>query len=1021
MAKRGVIFVTAAVFGLGAFLSILTALWAEERRRIEGQAQFDGRAARLVAEIQRRANLSVYGLMGARGVYMASESVERHEFRAYVESRDLAQEFPGVLGFGFIQRVARADLAAFIEAERADEAPDFTVHPDGDTAELYVIKFMDPLERNQAAWGYDVGSEPSRREAVERAVRTGLPTLTPRLELIQDADHRAGFLYLVPVYTKGSDTSTEEARVAALDGLVFVPIIIDFVFSDIGLIAEGMLDFEVFDGVETHSDTRLFDFDDHLAGNTGVVDALDYRGRRFIHRESVVVGGREWTVILSSTPAFEALVWRSAALPVGGAGLAVSVVLAALVWSLAQGRAHAVGLARSMTAELAESESQFRSLVNNIPGTSYRCLFDDAWTMLYISDAIEELTGYPARDFLGPNARTFDSIIHPDDRGGLTAYIGDAVARGESFHPEYRIIHADGSLRWVREKGRAHFADSPDAAPQYLEGVIFDVTEQVQAEEDLAAERARLEAFVRHAPAAVAMFDLDVRYIAVSERWIKEYGLEGREIIGLSHYDVFPSVPDRWKGIHARCLAGAVERSESDAWRPDGWDHDQVLRWEVRPWYDGQNRIAGIMMFTQDITLDKQMEKALEERNASLRAAMDELAEARRQADAANQSKSEFLANMSHEIRTPLTAILGYTDILRDDGEADRRHEIIDTIQRAGQHLLLIINDILDLSKIEAGKMTVEVIETDLVRVLLDVDSLMRPRAQEKGVALTTALDSPLPDRILSDPTRLRQILMNLVGNAAKFTASGTIAVRAGREESAGAAILRIEIEDTGPGMTAEQAAALFSPFSQADTSMARKFGGTGLGLTISRRLAHLMGGSLKIGRTAPGAGSCFVLRLPLTPAANAETVSTLSPDAAPSRSDDGESIRLRGRILLAEDNPVNQKLISHHLRKAGAEVVLADNGREALERLEAAVRAGAPFDLLVTDMQMPEMDGFALARTLRRMGSALPIVALTAQAMASDRQDCLDAGCNDYTTKPVDKAEFLGICRRWLPEGEPA
>lgn len=400
-----------------------------------------------------------------------------------------------------------------------------------------------------------------------------------------------------------------------------------------------------------------------------------------------------------------------------------------------------------------------------------------------------------------------------------------------------------------------------------------------------------------------------------------------------------------------------------------------------------------------------------------------ELKQAKAAADAANRAKSEFLANMSHEIRTPLTAILGFADLLRSDDDAARppeaRLEIVDTIREAGRHLLRIINDILDLSKIDAGRMTVEAIDTPILAVLREVESLLHTRAVEKGIALVVRLDTPVPNRIISDPTRLRQILMNLAGNAVKFTDSGGVTIAARTERRAGAGRLMIEVADSGPGLAPEQVQRLFSAFSQADATVTRKHGGTGLGLTISRRLASLMGGSVTLAHSAPGRGSCFRVDLPLIAAPGAETRSRLDVvEIDEAKQPAAAAIRLSGRILLAEDGVDNQRLISFHLRKAGAEVDVAANGLIALGMLEQAQAAGHAYDLLLTDMQMPELDGYTLARTLRDRDCPIAIIALTAHAMDDDRQKCLDAGCDDYASKPIDKELLLATCAKWL--GKP-
>jgi len=363
---------------------------------------------------------------------------------------------------------------------------------------------------------------------------------------------------------------------------------------------------------------------------------------------------------------------------------------------------------------------------------------------------------------------------------------------------------------------------------------------------------------------------------------------------------------------------------------------------------------------------------------------------------------------------------LGYADLLREDGDASlapaRRIETIDTIRNAGTHLLTVINDILDISKIEADKMTIERVATPLTSILHEVVSLIRPRAAGKGVTLNALLASPVPDLIISDPTRLRQIVMNLAGNAAKFTEVGTVSITSRVMPRDGGAMLVIDVDDTGPGMTTEQAGRLFQAFSQADNTVTRKHGGTGLGLTISRRLAALMGGEVTLARTEPGKGSCFRIELPLEAAPGAVMIERLDAVVAlANKAAASPVVTLSGRILLAEDGLDNQRLIAFHLRKAGATVDIADNGRIALEMIDRSEADKNRYDLLLTDMQMPEMDGYTLARTLRERESSLAIVALTAHAMAEDRQKCLDSGCDDYATKPIEKAKLLTTCADWI------
>ncbi|MBI5434437.1 MAG: response regulator [Planctomycetes bacterium] len=418
-----------------------------------------------------------------------------------------------------------------------------------------------------------------------------------------------------------------------------------------------------------------------------------------------------------------------------------------------------------------------------------------------------------------------------------------------------------------------------------------------------------------------------------------------------------------------------------------------------------------------------------------------------------NRAKSQFVAHMSHELRTPMTAILGYAEVLRDGGaeSAAERAAAVETIHRNGEHLLAIINDILDVSKIEAGAMTVERIDVDPRRVVDDLGCLMEVRARAKGIAFERIVETALPRSIPCDPLRLRQILINLVGNAIKFTDKGGVTLRVRVDKNAADASLAFAVEDTGIGMNAEQLARVFRPFAQADETMARRFGGTGLGLTISTHLAECIGGKL-VAASEPGRGSVFTLTLPLGPVAQLEftsneialdavagplptspssRTSAASPLAAASSSDaapapasvarDTERPLAGARILLAEDGRDNQRLIALHLRRAGAEVTVVDDGRRAVDAVLGEEPDRAKFDLVLMDMQMPELDGYDATRRLREAGCALPVIALTAHTMAGDRERCLRSGCDDFLSKPIDRRALVLACVAWRNRSDVA
>lgn len=390
-------------------------------------------------------------------------------------------------------------------------------------------------------------------------------------------------------------------------------------------------------------------------------------------------------------------------------------------------------------------------------------------------------------------------------------------------------------------------------------------------------------------------------------------------------------------------------------------------------------------------------------------------------AEAANEAKSQFLANMSHEIRTPLTAILGFAENLLEPLEDLERRWAAETILRNGEHLLHVINDILDLSKIEAGKLDVELLPVNPMPLIADVMSVLRGRAEAKHLPLRLSWLTPMPDRVFTDSTRLRQVLINLLGNAIKFTSEGYVElqVECVRDDApCDDGQLRFHVLDTGIGLTTEQLGKLFQPFTQADGSTTRRFGGTGLGLSISRRLARMLGGDVNVSSEL-GQGSRFTVSVRTGSLVNVSWTDASSDEiellTSRRESTTTDEQRLSGRILLAEDSLDNQRLISLFLQRSGAEVTLVSNGEEAVKLAWHEFRHGKPFGVVLMDMQMPVLDGYEATRRLRSLGYLEPIIALTANAMRGDRQQCIDAGCDDYAVKPIQRAELLRTIARQL------
>jgi len=574
----------------------------------------------------------------------------------------------------------------------------------------------------------------------------------------------------------------------------------------------------------------------------------------------------------------------------------------------------------------------------------------------------------------------------------------ESEEKGRPVHFEYVRILPDGEH--LLSATASPVRDPKAPYPRYSY-VVEDITTARRAEKELVASRERLQFALDATEEGLWDWNATTNEVLYSPGWFAQLGYA---------YGEFPNNLEAWQEIcHPDDLGPATDLiMKVISGELKMLELEQRLRHKkgYYVWVYTRGKVVkrdekgmGTRMVGTNLDITKQ------------KAAAAELLKAKEEAQAASAAKSQFLANMSHEIRTPMTAILGYADLLHDPATLPEQHTpLIETIRRNANHLMTIINDILDLSKIEAGKMTVERIACSPAQLISEISSLLRNRASEKNLKFSVEYVSALPDAVLSDPTRLRQILVNLIGNAIKFTTAGSVRLRvSAKPEFDNSLLLSFEVTDTGIGLTAEQITLLFQPFTQADASTTRKYGGTGLGLTISRRLAQLLDGDISVS-SAPGKGSKFTFWL-RTRSVAAPTPSPTSPTTT----GDFANPPINARILVAEDGPDNQALILHFLHRAKATVTLVNNGRAAVEKTLEAENAKTPFDLILMDIQMPELDGYAATSELRGKKITTPIIALTANAMQGDREACLAAGCTDFLAKPIDARELLSMIRTHL------
>ncbi len=639
------------------------------------------------------------------------------------------------------------------------------------------------------------------------------------------------------------------------------------------------------------------------------------------------------------------------------------------------------------------------AVLDSVPGVLY--LYDDRGCLVRWNKKLEEVSGYSPDELSGMH---YLDWFKGDDSeiASIREKVQQTLSEGRAEVESYLATKAGIRIPVYYTAGRLEVGGRV-----YFTGVGIDLTQKKLAEAALARSENLYRSLVENIDAGITLINPAHEIVAINPAQARMFGKPIESFPGKNCFREFEkrnSPCTHCPGVKAMATRRPSE-AEAEGVRDDGTTF--AARLKAFPMVAPDGDVTGFIELVEDVTEYKRSQALLEH--------------ARKEAEAASRAKSEFLANMSHEIRTPLTAILGYADVMLQDPDSPEARDAADTIKRNGENLLQIISDILDLSKIEAARLEPDCRYCSPRQIVADVASLMKGRAEAKGLILATEYAGPVPGWVWTDPLRLRQILTNLVGNAIKFTEAGSVRVvtqwvREGNREPR----LQFDVIDTGIGLEPSQIGMLFRPFVQVDTSARRRFGGSGLGLAISSKLARLLGGDISV-ESVPGKGSTFSLSIaagPLAPTGKSDRMPA-SPLPSPTPSTIGE-VKLNGRVLLAEDGPDNQRLISYLLRKAGAEVTVADNGKAAVDVALAARREGRAFDAVLMDIQMPVMDGYEAVRRLRQEGLTGPILALTAHAMPEDREKCLSAGCDGYLTKPIAPKALAQELSRFL-NGAPS
>ena len=1054
------------VLTLGVLLSLGLTTAVRQENDANAQQAFDEEVRRCQSVLLSRFRLPAYGMRGLRGAFVSTGLMSREQFRRYMASRDLIDEFPGILGIAFAQRVQRRDLADFLAATRADKAPGFAIHSLGESQrnDLYVVKYIAPRVENSSALGLDLGSDPTRRRAIEQAARSGQPTMTAGILLVQDHESKQpGVLINLPVYANGAPLYTPEQRQAALIGVVNTQAVVATLLDAQGDIGHGELRIQLFGPTAPTGSTTLW-YDNQA--ETAKPRAAAPRYQRHI---SFDLYGQTLELQVGSTPDFEQLhlsstYWWGAIIGLlfsAGASFWLSRYLRALrqadgALELAQrkldgyrhlaGETHSAYVATNLLGCITSVSSGFELLsgytseeaLGQHPGTLLQCQETDPDEVLCIREALRS-TGYYVGEILNRSkqgrrywvelhiqphfnkqgeqigfiassidvtqrhqsqrllqeaersnqnllkALDHNAIVSFTDLDGVIQRVNSGFCRlsgysqDELLGQQHNVVNAgadnvvnwgqvwrtiqkghvwrgevcnrakDGSLYWV-DTVIVPFLSATGEVDSYV-SVRFEITQLKQAQARAEQQTALLEGAITTIDQAFCIYDADDRLVYFNDQYRQVYATSAAKIVAGETFETivrFGAESGQYPEAVGRIDEWVAERLAFHR-RGDGelvqhLDDGRILRIIERRMSTGYT-----VGFRIDIT---------------------NMVKAKEAAQAGERAKSQFLANMSHEIRTPMNAVLGMLALLHKTPMTTQQSDYAGKAERAGKSLLGLLNDILDLSKIEADMMVLEQRPFEIEHVLRELAEIFASTHNSPRVELLLDLDPGASGSVLGDSLRLHQILLNLGNNAIKFTQEGHVLIGVRVVERAATCLhLLFEVSDTGIGMDASFQRVIFDAFTQAQQSSTRQYGGTGLGMAITSQLVKLMGGQLQV-ESELGRGSRFFfeVNLALDPAAAIRL-----PDVART------GVRWDGlHVLLVDDHPKSRELLQQMCRSLGWQAQACDSGAAALALLRDAAQQGRPYDVVFMDSQMPDLSGWQTCVQLREWDHGTPVVLIT-------------------------------------------
>lgn len=973
---------------MGLCLSVLffssVGRWQERKIRSE----FESVAKNAAHSIEAHSLSYFEALRSLRDAFELKGSLSYREFEKI--SKSIRRRYPEILEVSWNPRIDYRDRADFERRMSHELGRPFRIIPSsGNSKSLtyFPTAYLWPIESSHAAVGRDVYGEPAVRLAIDRATRERDGSLTSAIRLIQEPDSRSGLLIYVPVLNENQSDRME----GVVAGVFRIKDFFQMAHFQTG--APG-LSIEIF---EHNGGVLQSIFDSSPSSDLKTDRKSGFFDLKVVFDRKLELGGQKFILSFRPTKDFVAsrVSWATYTSLAGG--LFMTIFLMVLLLSITGRTIEAEGLVGTKTSALRKLNESlefkniqiidlFRRLeafLKIAPVGIFEANTEGELT--YVNDEWKRIVG---ADDMKLHWRDWFQNIHIEDQDAVRMAWKSFTQKRDLFSIQFRIVENTGALRWVAAKALSRKL-SEDATEGFA-GTLFDITPLKEAKQRL---QSSLQVF-ENAVEGISRVNSDGLYSYVNSAYAQMCDRLPEEMIGLhwkSH--LHPEDTQRIDELFQRMLVSGKSVGEVRGIRKGGaiFDCEIVIVAE----YSRNNEMIGHHCFLKDISVRKNTE--------------NELKKAKEFAEAASRSKSEFLAMMSHEIRTPLNGIVGFLNLLQETDLDPRQKSYTENASRSSTMLLSVINDLLDFSKVEAGKIELETVDFSLNEMMSNLKGLFDLEVGAKGLNLHFENHLQGSEYFKGDPSRLKQVLTNLISNAIKFTQKGEVRVRVRAIDAPSLFALRFEVEDTGIGIPKSAFERIFESFTQVDSSTTRRFGGTGLGLAISSKLVHLMSGRIGL-ESEEGEGSCFWFEVPVSKVevdAQSLAVSYRNRSTA-------DLPRKSGRILIAEDVQINQQVILGFLESLGHRGIAVANGYEVLDALRSV-----PYDLILMDCQMPEMDGFEATRIIRNGNviskNRIPIVALTAGVFREDEDRCRSAGMDDFIKKPIHKAELEQMIQKWL------